>query len=384
MKSRLAMRDYYLLEFLNSIAATVFLFCLYFWTRERLAYPDTLNLLLGAWSSLLYVPGALAGGRLGDRIGYDRLLKICFLGMALVLGGLPWLPGCAMPFLAVAGYILFCAMTWPCLEASIVHMPGRLSVVQRIGWYNLTWAAGTLLAYFVSGFLYRWQPASIFWLPALLCLVAWRWLFRPVRPATAAAPPPAPTPPAPVPPLAVRRVFMHRAWLANAVANGFFATFMALTPRLAALLRLSPTQTIWLVCALFAARWLAFVVFRAWEGWHYRSGLLTVALWAMPVLFLAFFAAPHPLLLVPLLLLFGLAIGLAYFSSLYYSMAYGEQKGEHGGRHEAILGLGALLGPLLAAAGAGMFDHTAGAVGVAVGLGGLVALADHLLHRRLD
>ncbi len=360
--TRLQLFDYYAIEGLNSFSMTIFTLCLYFWTRYRFGFSDTENLLLASVYGLVYVPCAWYGGRLGDRLGYDRLIRTCIAILGALLLGALFIPWHGLPFVLLGLYTLFVAPVWPSIEAVVLHVRARQSLPQRVGLYNITWASATAIGFFTSGFLFEWRPDSILWVPALIHFVEWIWMGRrtPSHAGGSLAMEIAHRGDQ-IPPR-IKQEFMFRGWLGNCMGNLMLGVLMALTPHIAERLQLRPAFTIWLVCSLLFARVLAFIFFWLWEGWHYRRGLSLAALWLAPVCFAAVFFVSNVHLILAALFLFGVAIGLSYFSSIYYSMAYGEHKGEFGGLHESVLGVGALLGPLLAA-GAG---YLTGSISIAI------------------
>jgi predicted MFS family arabinose efflux permease len=339
---------YYWLESINAVGVTIFILCIYFWTKEFFHYTETQNLALASFHGLIYIFSSKYGGKFADRYGYDRTLIVCFFlcGLILVLG---WIPRWSwMPFLVLGLYTLFVGPTWPTLEAAILHRPGSRSMPDRLGIYNIVWGIGDAVGYFLSGWIVGY-PNSILWGAGLLHFFqcAWFWITPKNR---------NPTDTVHIEvshqgnhvPRKRKRVFMHIAWLSNALAFLMGAGFYALVPQMQERLGLAPSFTIWLSCSLLLSRGIAFLLFWKWEGWHYHMGWSQAALWSAPVfLTIAFFTAKIWLIFTCLTLM-GLAVGLSYSGSLYYSMDYGDNKGEHGGLHESILGIGIFVGPLIA------------------------------------
>ncbi len=377
--------QYFILEGVSAVAATLFLYCAFFWTKAKFGFTDTQNLLLTATQGLVYILMTLRGGKLSDRWGYDRMLSVCLLGtgVALVVG---WLPGWrGLPFMLVAIYTFFIAPTWPALEAAILHCPGETTMPNRLGLYNVIWALGDGIGFAVAGILFAWRPDSIVWVAGLLHLCLFVWMkFAPrnrhdpgqsamqlSHHGDAVARP-------------VKRRFMHTAWLANGLGFMMLAGFSALTPFVGQRLGLAPRNTIWLASTLLFARTAAFALFWKWEGWHYNRGWLRAAMWLGPVALAGTFWARQPAIVFAALVLLGIALGLSYSGSLYYSLDYGANKGEVGGQHEAILGLGILVGPLLGALVSGLGGGAAGAELTIVLLAvGATGVGRHFIDRAL-
>jgi hypothetical protein len=108
-------------------------------------------------------------------------------------------------------------------------------------------------------------------------------------------------------------------------------------------------------------RWIGFLTLGATLWWHTRPIWL---LGATAVMLVAFFgitirlgditfwlAQTHVSPLADLLFMvgwqcaLGLAVALIYAGSLYFGMVLSEGSTEHGGYHEALIGVGAVLGP---------------------------------------
>lgn len=353
--ARLTLPDYYAVETLNSMAGMTFLYCIYFWTGHRFGYTDAENLLVNAASGLVYIFASMYGGRMADRLGYDRLLGAClaFMAASLLTG---WLPGWRWtPFLVMAAFTLFQAPSWTALEGAVVHVPGRLKLADRVGIYNLAWAFGGPVGYFSSGYLFRWRPDAVLWAPGLLlagALLFQRWRVHVSRSASVAggAKESAAFAAAAGIPLETRRRFMHFAWMGNALGYTMIACFTALVPDAARRLGLEPAHAIWLASSFLFMRAAGFILFWRWHGWLYDRGLGLLAYWAAPLsLCVIFWTASVPVMLVALLI-FGAALGLTYSGSLYYSLNAADTKGTQGGLHEAILGIGIFTGPLVGAA----------------------------------
>lgn len=368
--------DYYLAGAVNSVAATLFTYCSFFWAKGAFGYTDEWNLRMGAIQGVAAVLSAFFGGKLGDRFGYDRVLRTTLpLLVAILLGG-AWLDGHWTPVVFTTLYIAVLVTTWPCLEASVLHAPSRLSMPMRLGVYNIVWSSGSALGFLLSGWVYRWQPAAILWIPAALHGALWLWLKRPhtapaeTQEVSAMEMPHSGT----ALPAVEKHRFLLMALIGNAIAYFIINGFLALAPHVGERLGLDPAQAIWLTCTLLVTRAFAFVLFWRWEGWHYRMGWTQVALWLAPACVAGiFFARSLPLVAV-LMGLLGLAAGLTYYGSIYYSLEYGEEKGQGGGRHEAVLGLGILAGPLVGAIATHVTGHVEGGKTAILGLSVLVTL----------
>lgn len=378
----LKLAHYFWIEGLNGFAGVLFLNCAFFWARARFGYTATENLLLSSTHGLIYIFATKYGGKLSDRIGYDRLLSICVLAAAfcLLFG---WIPSWHIfPFILVTIYTVFFAPTWPTLEAAILHSPGTTSMPDRLGLYNVTWALFGGLGFAVSATLFSWNPDSIVWIPGLFYLFQWAWLRwapRNILPSTTAIPHRGDHIA-----LKVKRHFVYTAWLGNSLAFLMIASFFALTPFFGERLQLSSTNTILLASTLLFARTIGFLVLWKWNGWHYHMTWSQSALWIAPLCLIVAFFSNHLIIIFVALFVLGLAAGVSYSGSIYYSLDYGNKKAEHGGNHESILGIGIFIGPLLAAIASSISPGTFAAQWTIIGLALSANVIGSIAIRRLN
>ncbi|MBM3878696.1 MAG: MFS transporter [Verrucomicrobia bacterium] len=357
----------FVLEGVNALATSLYFYYLFFLMRAEHGFTNLGNLTLCATSGLVYTIVVWLAGKFAQRRGYFLALQIGFGCMALAL-----LVGAQIQ--TVAGHVTILVMwtvgmcfTWPTLEAitSEHEPPARLQ--RLIGIYNVVWASGSGLAYFIGGaLLEQWGRQSIFWVPAslhLFQLALLAWLARLAR----RAPPPRPKPepqPARRASVAERRrspvaprVFLLMAWWANPFAYIAMNAMLPVIPKLAEELGLGPMLAGFFCSVWFFARALAFLALWLWTGWHYRFRWLASAYVALMVCFATILLGRNLWLLVSVQVVFGAALGLVYYSSLYYSMDLGETKGEHGGFHEAAIGVGIFTGPAVGAASLAFFPE---------------------------
>lgn len=340
----------------------MFLLSIFFWARARFGFSNTENLMLGAVQGLAHILGSNIGGRGGDRIGYNRILVAGLTGVALT-GSFGWIPDARwMPYLITALYGTCIGMTWPALEAGAMHIPGKLSMPQRVGVYNLVWSFAGTTGFALSGFAFTQDPDSIFWIAATIHLVQLLWIrFQRGRhhllgstageiPHTGNALP-----------QAIKVRFRNMAWLSNSLGYFLAGAFGALTPHLGDRHDLSASWTIWLGSLLLLSRALGFAILYIWKGWQYRMNWSLYALWSAPLLLALIFFTDHLPIVAAGCLGLGFSFALSYSMSLYYSLDSSARQGEQGGWHESMIGLGILGGPLTGAAGGFLAGSTHGA-----------------------
>ncbi len=355
-QTRGTLTDYYIVAAVNSVAATLLGCSVYFWTRARFGYDNVTNLLLGALNGLVYAVGARWGGRWTDRIGLDRTLRGALVLLSVILG-IGWLSvHSAAPFMLMAVYGLLVAPTWTALEGAILHAPSPLKVPRRVGIYNMVWSGGNTLALLLSGALVGWRKDAVVWGAGVLHAVALAWSLRFVFGRGAGLPlnsslevsasPVSPVKSAPRGGV-VRYRLMILSWIGNSLAYLLQWSFFALLPHLAQRMGWDASRALWMTVAFFLTRCVSFYVLWQWEGWHDHPGWSRAALWAAPLFVGIVYAWPTPLIVLPALALLGAAFGLTYYASIYYTLEAGEAKATQGGLHEAMIGVGAFLGPLV-------------------------------------
>jgi len=389
---------YYVLEALNAFGTSFYFSYLFFYMQARFGFGDLQNLMLSALNGFVYMGGSWLGGRMAQRFGYLRALKFGF-GLMTIMLLLGVGAGTASSHVMVMVVWTFgLCFTWPSLEALVSDGEPPASLPRTIGIYNVTWAAGSALAYFIGGtLLEKLGLDSLFLVPAALLVVKLAILLW-VAARTAALPhssekerefarlaaaaTPRPTDRA--------RLFLRLAWLANPFAYMAINTVLAVIPGLAKRHDLSPMFAGFFCSVWFFARLGAFLGLWLWPAWHYRFRWFVAAYLLLIASFVTILLAPVLWPVIVAQVTFGLATGLIYYSSLYYSMDVGETKGEHGGIHEAAIGAGIFGGPAMGAAALHFLPQqpAAGAWGVSallfVGLSLVLALRWRGRPRRSD
>jgi MFS family permease len=337
---------FYLLELINCYAVVYYSNFLFFYMKALFGFGEFENLLLAALNGMVYVVAAWQGGAFAQRFGCVRSLYIGFGGLAATLLVALFIHSAAGQVIVFAVYTVFVCFTWPALEAVVSDQAGsRLS--DMVGIYNVTWAAGSAVAYFTAGILLeKLGMQSLFWLP--LGLHALQLLILPLT-AYVAKRERRPVPPAvnvreAIKPQILGR-FMHMVWIANPLSYVAINTIIPLMPSITGKLGLS-TAAAGIACSVWMfGRLGAFVLLWRWTGWHYRFRWLGGAFVLMAGAFVLLLHPGTLAVLIAAQIAFGLTIGLIYYSSLFYSMNASEEKGTNSGLHEAMIGAGLFLGP---------------------------------------
>ncbi len=367
MNSNRVKAGVFVLEGLNSLSVTLYLYYIFFFTQTRFGFTSRRNLVLAATVGFVYIFASVFGGRFGQRHGYFTALRVGFPIMAgALLVGL-WVENVAAHLILLWVYTAGTCFTWPALEALVSEREPPLRLQRMIGVYNLVWAGTGAIAYFSGGALIeRFGSKVIFAVPLAVHVFEWalaHWLESQASSSALSGGSPRSGPVVlaeiPLNPRPIQRVktFLRMAWLANPLAYIAINTVIPTIPALARRLELSPRLAGYFCSVWLFARAIAFLVLWLWPGWHYRFRWMGGAYLAMLACFVLMLTGSDLRVLAGAQLLFGAAVGLLYYSSLYYSMDVGERKGEHGGIHEAAIGVGNFIGPAVGAAALHVFPE---------------------------
>jgi MFS family permease len=346
---------YYLLEGSNSFATAYYFNYLLFHLRDAFGFRNQDTLAVGAAHGFLYVIFSFFAGRFGQKKGYFNGLRIGFGGMfiGLVVG---WIfQAWTMQLVALAIWTVTICFTWPVLEALVAEHEPAEQLPHKIGLYNVVWAGTAACGYFFGGGLFRvLGHASLYWLPAGICLLQWvatfglqkkhdRWVAQTAADPQASLADPGEKPVNP-------QLFRKLAWLGNPMNYMAVNTLMVVTPGIATHAHLDLVQAGLVLGVWFWARTVGFAILWWWHGWHYRFSWFVLAFVLLLGSFFALLTSHVVWQLVVAQVGFGFASALLYYSSLFYAMDGSDTKAEHGGVHEALIGLGIFGGPAISTA----------------------------------
>ena len=356
---------WYLAEFLHSYGVTIYSTCVYFYAVERFGASPAQCLWLSAGGGLIYVFISLLAGHLSEIWGARRLLVRMGGGCAFTaLAGLAtlYLPAARSLwwlFLAMTAFNLTANQLWPAFESAVTRSPASAPLSRRVAAYNLTWASSSFAGFFCAPYVKAAGWTLVFVLPAGICLAAAGVVhFLAIRqeeigPSAAQTEPEASSEAAAVKRRA--RTLLHMAWIGNAMS---YVAIFVLIPVLPTIVRIAGVSTALGAAVLISvwtlARAAGFLLTWHWTGWHYSVRWMLGAYLLMAISFIVVLSLPQvSVVLLAAQALFGLAVALLYSSSLYYAMHVSSGAGGHAGVHEALIGLGAAVGPLAGALAGG-------------------------------
>jgi len=354
----------YAAEGLTSIATTLLMIGIFFFTSRWFRWGVGRNFLLAVGQGVTYIFGALSADAVARRLGGRRAALVwLYSGMGLAAAVAAVRPTPVIVVLVLLAYTVLGAMSWPMLESLVSSDADAHTLSRRVGVYNLVWSGVGAVSLAGGGSVIEFWPRGVFLIPVLVHATSAVLLARAKR-GEAAAAAAAATPPhghaAPESGLIAKRTLA--LWLSRIALPAVYVVIYSLVAMMPSLPVLNgydtSVQTV-IGSAWLAARWLTFAALLATTWWHTRPLVLLAAAAVMlagflgvtvpPRWWLHAFAAfpPHADLLwmIGWQLVLGASIGVIYAGSLYFGMVLSEGSTEHGGYHEALIGLGSVLGP---------------------------------------
>lgn len=360
----------------DSVTAAYSIAVFAFAQEELGASPAELG-YLGAAIAGAYSAGCLLTAGWSDRRGSLGFLRGSLTSLVVVVVATLLAAGLrslAALFAINLAYGLAIALFWPPFlrELSLLS-PGRL-LWRSVGVFNFSWAAGSAVGSYGGPALFAdvGLGATLGILAGVLVLALGALALRApkgvkesehgleeaVDPVEGA-------------------LFLRLAWISNFCASFAMGAVGSLMVYVGARRGFGLHEIGLVLFAKDFGRFLGFVAFRTWPGWHYRiRWLLGGQAIGGAALVLAGYVHPIPALLV-LVAALGAFSGLSYYSSLYYGLNLRSGEGKKSAVHEGILAAGWCLGPLACGA---VGDRFPSWPGVVLASAGAVLLAGVILE----
>ena len=277
----------FVLEGLNSIAATLYFYFVFWFLKAEFGFDSRENLMWAVGHGVVYVVSSVFGGRYGQRRGYLRALRVGFVGMALAfltgwvvnragLGRAVEIP--LQAALMVVATIAIC-FTWPNLEALVSEGEPTALLRRYIGIYNLVWSGAGSAAFFAGGAMIEkfGLRTVIFLIPGVMIAGQFVLLLALGGGNGVVAHGASPSPHGALGSETERhrsrvspRAFLRMSWMANPCAYLAISTAVPLIPTLAERLGLDASAAGFFCSIWLFVRTATFVGLWQWSGWHYR------------------------------------------------------------------------------------------------------------------
>lgn len=331
----------YTIEGLASVGGNLLLYAIFFYMQKRFGWGAKSSLMLSAGQGFTYTLGALAANPLSSRIDRQKLLRILQIGLILIALAAAFTPNVALLVVLLLAYSGFSAAQWPLLESliSIGATPAEMS--RRISTYNLVWSGVGAATVAGCGIIIANWPQGIFFTTIAFHIVALSLLLR-IRP----QPPHPHAQLRPNPELIPLRTLAKR--LSRIALPSTFAVIYAMGAIMPTLpvIRAADTEIRTLLAGVWMiARWFCFLSLGTTIWWHTRPRALLVAAIVLLAAFLGITLIPSVLSMILWQIALGIAMGLIYSASLYFGMVLSDGSTAQNAYHEALIGIGAVLGP---------------------------------------
>jgi MFS family permease len=286
-----------------------------------------------------------AGGRTEGkerlRLARGSLIVTGLAVMGLIaVSSIPWI----YLLLGLVGLTL--AFFWPAVQATLADVARSETVTGTLGWFNIGWSTGKATGFLIGGFLLSGLGFGAVFAAAAVSILAVAVLVArlPAFPRASASDEPEVLLPPPRPDIARFRL---AAWIGNSVAFGIGAVLNTHYPEWLEAHGKSEALFGSYLASIFGSQTVAFALLARFPGWHFRKTLLVVAQLPLIVVLAVLPRLDHPVAILATAPLIGLGLGVTYFASLYYSVHAPVSRGKNAGVHEALLGLGAMVLPVL-------------------------------------
>lgn len=330
--------------------------------------------VLGSLYALAYTITCPLSGYLADRVNKRWLCLLSVGGVAVTFWITPQLTSiwslCAVSALRAA----FIGFMWPPLMAWMTQTcPGGI-LSKRLGGYNVSWAVGMSIGYYIAGFLfqnYGGPGPFLFSLIFACCLFVFIAVFTPEE--ACGEDHPHALEAADVP------FFVRQGMLMVTIGCFIGGLVLYVFPKVAGSAVSEQSQGL-LHAARMGGQVLAFMLFTHMSTWHFKQWppLVSLACFAVGMVIVALFGSLASY--ATGFVLIGFAIGVGYSMSIFYTLLLVQNKGMGGGIQETLIGLGNLLGPIYGGLLAWQFSPR---VGVMLGILPLILVLPLTLYRRV-
>ena len=301
--------------------------------------------LVGTITSSIHMGVSHFMGHLSDRFGRRRLIiaaPLLFAASCLLLIFVNKV-GAVLALTALNGLCL--SLFWAPFEAWVAERETGNGLAHDMGSFNMAWTAAQTVGPILSGFLFSFYSRLPFMVAAGFSFFLFLAVWSSVQDTRLKTVPGVET--ATEETSNRQRSFLYAAWVANLTSWFLLGNVRYQFPKLASNLSMSPRLIGILIACIAFAQFSGFFLLRRTGRWHYQKSFLLGAqgIAAAGLFFIA--VSNEPFFFALALILIGASISVTYYSSMYYAVHLMPKKGKGTGLHESILGIGAVLGPIL-------------------------------------
>jgi MFS family permease len=336
-------------ESFSSVGTTLLQVGIFFYTQHYFGWGMKENFLLAASQGVVYVAGSLTAAKLASHAGRRGSLIVIYAAMAIVaLAALVARSNPLMLAVVTLGYVFVSSLNWPLVESLVTAGSDAHAMSRRVGIYNLVWSGTNAVVFAISGSIIQHWQAGMFLVPAMthatsaLLMLIHRDIEPPDLGSEHGHVEPEPEL------LAKRKLAMWLARISLPATYVVVYSLMAMMPSLPVMKELTPAIATLVGSTWMLARFAMFILLGATTWWHTRPMLLLASSVGMLAAFIGvtLFGLAG---MIAWQIVLGAVMGVIYSGSLYFGMVLSQGSAEHGGYHEALIGLGSIIGPGVAA-----------------------------------
>ncbi len=323
------------------------------------------NLIFNAGFGLFYTIGCLVTRHLSRTLTRRFMLMVGFGTLIFLTTYSTFATSAVQIGAVILAHAFIITFTWPNLESLMAEGADDNVLSRRVALYNVSWAGMSWVAYAVMGRFYEWNPLTFFVIPILGWFIALglvigtieppskkgnrSQIFKPAEPAL--TPESATTTNHSTPEAHPDfEQFRTMSRIGNMAGYVLVSTLIPMMPVTTSRLGFGLAGATAFGSLWFFTRVAAFIILGTWKGWRYRAGIFHLCMVSLPVFFAAISLSDSWIAVGAAQIALGFSLSLIYTSSLFYSL-HGKGETSEAAVHEAVIGLGIMLGPLLAAAG---------------------------------
>jgi MFS family permease len=309
--------------------------------------------MIGFSQAIVYLVLTPFFGKLCDKLGSKILIIFSSLILMVTCILCNYISGTAHIFMVMAAAGAGFALFWPSVQVWVTKNTEK-DLLKSLGVFNIFWSSGLVFGTFLCAVFFRLGLGIHFYFAAasaaiiFLIAVFTKENKKETREEMFPGPGTADDP-------HLNDKFLKIAWFSNLVAWACLGSIRYLFPKIAAGLDISESALSFMFTFIMVSQTVSFAVLFFTRSWPYKFGFIAFAeLIAGAGLLITYFSSNKAVLMAGFSLV-GICVSISCFSSLYYSVKVLRNKGSMAGMHEFMVGVGTVLGPLMAGILANMY-----------------------------